>query len=613
VVAENDSPTRRGRSLPGIWQGAILLASLVLFVRTVGFGWVFDDQMEIVLNSFTHSLRHLPAIFSSTAWAGSGMETYLYRPLPTATFALNHLVSGLEPWSFHLVNVLLHALVSLLVFRLGRLWGLSATAAGLGGLLFAVHPVHVEVVAAVFGRKDILAALFTLIMVLLHRQAVRNGGWRLLLPGTAYGLALLSKEVGIMALFLVLLHDWVLGGGVRNLLGSARIPRLYVSYVCVLLVYVLVRNTITGGMAVPETSYLDNPLVDVSSWVRVLTALVVLGKGLALQLLPLGLSPDYSFNAVPPAASFLDPRFLGGLLGVVLVGWSLFALRGRSTIAPLATAWYVATILPASNLLVTTGTIFGERLLYLPSVAFCLSLGGLLAWGLSRWTKPALGLSVGLLLALSLQTVRYSGAWKDDLSLFRWAVDAVPTSSKVHHKLGEELLRAGELGPALASLHRALEIAPDNPFAYRTLEVARRQVAEAYLTPAGDVDPARPGPRHPEVLYLLGQMSRERGDLAQTQAFWEEAATSETPHPEAMGDLGVLRLSRGDTVQAMELLTQAVALRPNLASAWYALARIHLAQGHLEPAREALREFLRTAGSRFPDEVRWAQGVLAGL
>ena len=73
-----------------------------------------------------------PKIFLTTAWAGSGMETYLYRPLTTLSYSLNHLIFGLEPGGFHLVNVLLHGVASVLVFRVGRVWGLSNAAAGIG-------------------------------------------------------------------------------------------------------------------------------------------------------------------------------------------------------------------------------------------------------------------------------------------------------------------------------------------------------------------------------------------------------------------------------------------------------------------------------------------------
>jgi hypothetical protein len=167
---------------PGVWYLLVAAVAVALYARTVTFGWVYDDQMEIVLNPWVHSLGHLPEIFTSTVWAGSGMETYLYRPLALVSYALNHLISGLRPWSYHLVNVGLHALASILVVRVGRMWGLSMAAAGVGGILFAVHPAHVEVVAAVFGRKDLLAGVFVLAMVLGHRWALARGEWRPILP-----------------------------------------------------------------------------------------------------------------------------------------------------------------------------------------------------------------------------------------------------------------------------------------------------------------------------------------------------------------------------------------------------------------------------------------------
>lgn len=191
----------------GVWEAVVALVAVALYARTVGFGWIYDDQMEIVLNSFVHSFRNLPLIFSTTVWAGSGMETYLYRPLPLATYAANHLISGLAPWSYHLVNVLLHAGVSVMVVRVGRLWGLSVLASGLAGFIFAIHPIHVEVVAAVFGRKDLLAAFFTLAMVLLHGPAVAQGGWRTAMPVLAYACAMLSKEVGAVGLVMVAGQD----------------------------------------------------------------------------------------------------------------------------------------------------------------------------------------------------------------------------------------------------------------------------------------------------------------------------------------------------------------------------------------------------------------------
>jgi Flp pilus assembly protein TadD len=587
--------------------------AVALFARTVGFGWVYDDQVEIVLNPLVRSFRNIPQLFSTTAWAGAGMETYLYRPLALLTYTLNHQISALDPWSYHLVNVLLHALASVLVFRVGKLWGLTTAAAGLGGVLFALHPVHVEVVAAAFGRKDLLAAVFTLGMVLLHPWARAGGWWRVALPVGAFGCALLSKEVGVVGILLVAAHDWFTARDRRELLGSSRLPGLYIAYLGIFLAYILVRNAVTGGMGIPDTFYLDNPLVTASPGARLLTAWAVVGQGVGLQFFPLVLSPDYSFNAIPLVESATDWRFLLPMAGLLLTLGVLREPKARSVAVVLALVWYMVTLFPTSNLLVTVGTIFGERLLYLPSVAFCLLAGLAMAWAIRRFGTPALIPLIGVFLALSAQTLRYSGSWKDDLSLFRWAVASVPESTKAHHKLGEELLRAGDPVAALGPLAESLRIAPDNEFAARTLDMARRRVVDRFLPGEGSVGFGEALPQDPEVYYALGQGSRALGDMIQAERFWREAVAMDPTHGESLADLAVLRLASGDTATALEFLRAAVSNRPGLASAWYNLARLHLSQGEEREAASALRSFLTWAGARYSDQVTWASRTLAGL
>lgn len=650
--------TRGGalRDRPWFWETAIALVAVVFFAPTLWGGWVYDDQMEIVLNPLVQSLSHIPTLFRTTVWAGTGMETYLYRPLALVTYALNHAVSGLDPWSYHLVNVLLHALASVLVFRLGRQWGLSLTAAGLGGVFFALHPVHVEVVAAVFGRKDLLAALFILVMLLLHGTSARRGGWRMALPVVAYACAMLSKEVGVVGLPLVAAQDWFLTRDPSRLARDGRRAVLYVGYVMVLLIYVLVRNAVTGGVGVPETYYMDNPLVGVSLPVRLATALAVIGRGIALQFIPVHLSPDYSYNAIPLVRSILDWRLLATLAGILIWffwlyrssgtdGWQSpdgetsgpMAEEGRERHHPvspravmlLASSWYLVSILPSANILVTVGTIFGERLLYLPSVALVLVVGMVVAplTGESPGPAPAgeilkqsparsrtLGLTVVAIWALAMgyRTLAYGRAWNNDLSLFRWAVASVPNSTKAHHKLGEELLRADSVGEALPQLRQALAIAPDNEFAAATLARARERIAGRYLSPpAGDT--ILPVPPDPEILYALGSITYSRGDPEQAARYWARALRADSTHAPSQLDLGALRLIQGDTTAALKHLQAAVRFRPNLAEAWFNLARIYLAQTDTGKARSALTRFIGSAGHRFPDQVRWARGALSRL
>ncbi|NJD18183.1 MAG: DUF1736 domain-containing protein, partial [Gemmatimonadetes bacterium] len=516
------APTReRGRHAGGggasrvegrRWQLVAALAAALLYLRTVGFGWVYDDQMEVVLNTHIRSLSYLPALITSTVWAGSGMETYLYRPLALVTYALNWQISGADPWSYHLVNVLLHAGVAALVVRLGLLWGLPALAAGLAGLLFAAHPIHVEAVAAVFGRKDLLATRFVLAFALTHRSALERGGWRRFAAPMLLLSAMLSKEVGVVGLALVAAQDVWLENDRRAFLARREVPLLYASHIFAVAVFLLARTSVTGGLGIPDTSFWDNPLVSASWFERIATALVVVGKGIALLLLPLGQSPDYSFNAIPSVASPFDPRLLATLAGAgALVAGALHP-RFRSGVLPLAALWYALALLPTANLLVVSGTLFAERLLYLPSVAFCLAAGAALAWVARQRPLAGRALAGAAVLGLAAATVAYSRFWTDDVTLFQRAAAASPASTKAHHKLGEELLRRGEVGEALRSLRRALEIAPENVFAAETLAQARALAARRWAPEPGAGVVAEPLPRDPEILLVGGATRRAQGD-----------------------------------------------------------------------------------------------------
>lgn len=561
------TPASSGAPVPGrfpLWEALAALAAVALYARTVGFGWVYDDQMEVARNAFVTSLTYLPRVFATTVWAGSGMETFLYRPLAIVTYQINHVVSGSAPWSYHLANVFLHAGAAAMVVRLGAAWGLSRVAAGVAGVVFAVHPIHVEAVAPVFGRKDLLATLFLLGMLLAHRGAVARGGWRAWAAPLLFLAAMLSKEVGVVGVAVVAVQDLFLEQDRRAFLSRRRVPLLYASYLMAAAAYLAARTLVTGGLAIPDTAYFDNPLVSAPAAARLATAWVVVARGVGLLLLPVGQSPDYSFDAIPVVASVADPRLVAALAGTGVVAALLAFRRTRRRPLPLGVVWYALAILPTANLLLVSGTIFAERTLYLPSVAFSLLAGAGAGWLVARHPRAGWGAVGVVLVALSLQAVRYTAAWRDDVTLFRRAVEAVPTSTKAHHKLGEELLRRGELEPALASLHRALEIAPENAWAAETLAVARSHAADRYL--AG----AREGrlPDGAEILYALGAVA----------------------------------LERGERTLAVEAVERAVAADPALARGWLTLALLRRADGDVEGEDDALRRFLETAEGRYPDQ-----------
>jgi tetratricopeptide (TPR) repeat protein len=597
-------------SLTRSWSLVVLGAALAAYVPTVGHGFAFDDDIVIVRNRHLRSLAGIPDLLTRTEWAGGGIELRQWRPLTALTYAANHALTGLAPWSYHLANVLLHALAALLVLRLGRRWGLSPGAAGLAALLFAVHPIHVEAVANVVGRKDVLATVLLLAMALLHEPALRRGGARLALPILAYAGAMLSKEVGVVGVGLVLLQDLLLPDP-PGLVPRRRRVALYAGYAAALVAYLAAYSAVAGLGAPPAIPFVDNPAAHGPGAIRVLTAIAVIGKGLLLQLLPAGQSPDWSFDAIPLVRSPLDPRLLAAATILLACTAAAIALRRRAPVFSLALGWYLVTLLPASNLLFPVGTLFGERLLYAPSVAFAI-LAGI---GLAALLRPVprriqVVATAAVAITLAGTTVRYSAAWADEAALFRLAASNAPRSAKVHHKLAEVLLRDGRAAEALPEIRRAIGILPGDARAEALHADVLRALGQTEDARAALLRALAADPRSADALYGMGRLARDAGRLDEAAGYWRRAIEADPRHAAALADLASYHLVRGETGLALALSERAVAANDAQANAWYNLGMIRRAGGDRAGARSALERFVQTAGREYAAEAAAVRAAL---
>ncbi len=599
-------------------HGPLVVAGLavVVYLNTLSYGFVFDDLIEVVRNTHIRSLRNLPQIFASTAWAGGFFENHLYRPLTNASFALNHAVSGLSPWSYHLVNVALHALVSVLLFRTARGWGLAPLAAGLAAALFAVHPLHVEVVAGVAGRKDLLMTAFALATLLAHRRARRDGGGWLWAAPLSYAAAMFAKEPGALVLGLVAMADG-LAPGAEPPRRSQRRRRavLYGAYGVSLLVFAGARTLVVRGFDVPDIPFIDNPAAHAAAGVRVLTAVTLVGRGMALLVVPFTLSPDYSFDAIGLTESPADPRLLTAAAALCALAIGAWRARRRAPLLLFCLGGYALTLLPGSNLLFPIGTLFADRLLYLPSLFFALAAGRLAQAAAARPRPTALyGAALVVLLALGARTVSYAAQWRDDLTLFSAAVAAVPRSTKAQLLLGESLARRGRKQEAAAAYTRALDIAPGNFRARAALAGIHREL--------GRLDQARrlyegalaDHPGLADALHGLGLLHQMRGDLAGARELWQRALRGDPNHAPSLGDLGTLHFLAGELDQAQARWERSVAVDPTLATAWFNLGLLYQRTGQLPRARAAYQRFLQLAeGEPFAAQRARAQQALGQL
>ncbi|OAD62725.1 hypothetical protein WN48_07541 [Eufriesea mexicana] len=284
-----------------------------------------------------------PDVLSSTPWSrllendfwGTPLNDRgshgSYRPLCVATFRLNHLLGGLDPWGYHLVNVALHAACTVLVVRVARkvLPGRNNLGHAIAGFLFAAHPIHSEAVAGVVGRADLLACLLTLSAFLaysVHCERTRSS-FPLILALASSTLATLAKETGISSLALCLLWELCRGESGRKVNCGLTRTRSIGIVSGSLALLVLGRLRITGTR--PEFASADNPTArHPSRLTRGLTFLYLPAASAKMLLCPSTLSFDWSMDAVPRITSLLDARNLeSACLYTALIGASIWTIR----------------------------------------------------------------------------------------------------------------------------------------------------------------------------------------------------------------------------------------------------------------------------------------------
>jgi uncharacterized protein (TIGR02996 family) len=551
------------------WLVAAALAFAV-FLPALGYDFTYDDHAIVLENPRIRRLD-TPSVYLASNWWGPSRGGFLYRPASMASFALNYAAGELDPSGYHLVNNALHGVAAALLWWL--IWMLAGGSAGaaraatLAASLFAVHALHVEAVAGIVGRAELLMSCgYLLALCAAWRSRTAAGrpariGWAAA-AGLAAALAAFSKEHGVTAPAAIALLVWVPAGD-----AAATKPRLrdrltalgpaFGFAVLAVALYFAARHAVLGAFVKPDRSLVggvDNPLVDVEGWTRRQAALAVLVRALGLLVLPLRPSPNYG-------AAFLDAQALaGGPLWPVGFGLLLLAAIGLATfrrrpLMRVGLGLLILTMALGSNLLVLTGTILGERLLYLPSAAMCvIAAGWIVSAQADRSARATLGtLAVWGVAQLALLIV-YLPNWRDNPTLLDYAVRRAPRSVNIQMGCAEQKRVDGDLEGALAHIEEALRLRPS------TLDaLAWRGI----------------------ILSELGRADEALRDL-------ERVVAVDTALSAANRELAFLLTTRGQPRRAEWILRQAVIDRPGSVDARVVLADWLMRQGRADNARLVL-------------------------
>lgn len=572
IAEERKRPVR-----PALVAGAIALASVLVYLGTIGGGYPLDDEIQVANNVYVRNLAGAFAIFGRSTWPG-----YVYRPLPTLTYALTYALVGADPWLYHLTSILLHAAAAVLVFFVLRRIFADRLAA-IAALLFAVHPAHVEAVASIANRTELLVAVCGLagILVVLpsaHRRVrgIAEVAARILLGAVLFLAALLAKE---SAVALLLLLPLVLVTRKEVALREVRAATLLreawpggLAFGLALAGYFLARSQVLTRMfAAGEIAPIDNWLVTLSPPGRMVHAFALLGRYVSILLVPHGLSADYSSASIGVTRDLLAPDSLlylvlaCAVLLIAVVGW----LRASQTLLFVG-GWFLLSFAVTSNLAFPIGVVFADRLAYLPSVAICASL----AWLLVRVSSaPVRRAAVaGLALLFSVVTVAYGGVWHDNHTLFLYELKTSPESAWVHAGLGNELLRVGAFDAARMEYREALRIYP----------------------------------AHTHAAHGLALIELAEGNQAKGQVWLERALDFDPSFVPSLNALGYLRLADGQVDEAGRLFVRALNADEGSVDARVGILAATLRRGNLTQAA-ALRDELTALDASRPDVRRLSE------
>ncbi len=499
---------------------------------------------------------------------------------------------GLNPWGHHLINVLLHAINTVLVFLLLRSLTGAFWRSVMVAVLFGWHPLRVESVAWVTERKDVLSTFFGLLALIYYVRYAQNKTSRNPQPSTLnYLLALVFFAFGLMSKAMLvtwpcvmLLLDWWPMERYKTVkvrwLVAEKIPFFVLAAAASVVTFLVQKYS--GAVAsiryIPLASRLGNALISYCRY---------LGK----LFWPVDLAVFYPHPGSWPTEEVV-------LAGVLLLGITVWCILGRRRypFMLIGWLWYVGTLVPVIGLVQVGDQSLADRYTYIPSIGVLV----LVIWGAyeltRRWRNRVIILSVAgcgaIILCLGL-TRQQLGYWKNSETLFRHALAVTQNNYLMHDNLGLTLGKEGQIDEAIKQFEEALRLKPNFANAYNNLGTA--------LTRKGQIDQAisryqeaiRLKPDYAEAYYNLGAALGMDGQIDQAISEFQKAIHLKPDFAEAHYNLGVAQGIKGQVPAAISQYREAIRLKPDYARAHNELGTLLSMKGQINGAISEFQEALR--------------------
>lgn len=575
TVTIDSVPTRAARRQPPVLAIYLVLlaATLAVYLQAGRFDFVNFDDPDYTGRALT---------FPNFIWAMTAHDAANWFPVTRLTHLLDFTLFGAQAGPPHLINVLLHAAASMLLFAFLYRATDARWRSAFVAFLFALHPLHVESVAWIAERKDVLSAVFGFLSLWAYVSGRRT------LALVAFALGLMSKPMLVtLPLLLLLLDYWPLR---RRSSRAGAVPFIVLAAAAALITWFAQQSS--GAVRTIESFPLG---------LRIENALVSYVVYIAKMFWPVGLAVFYPYPRD-------IPEWQAAPAALALASVTVLVWRARRSFPYLLVGWlwFVVTLLPVVGIVQVGAQARADRYMYIPMVGIAI----MLAWGavdLAPRSKPLLAAAAAASLAACASvTWNQLSFWQNSETLFQHAVDVTPANYLAEHNLGSYLLdKPGRLADSVTHLRAALQLRPEYPEAMTDLASALAQSPGGLPQSISLYEAAaRRLPDSPIIRGNLGQARYDfgmslikQGSAADSIPQFEAALLLRPDSPETHNNLAIALAQTGDVKAAEQHFRAALSLKPD-----YAEAHLNLGITLANDGRtaEALRE-LEAANRLQPD------------
>ncbi len=578
----------------------VLLACLAVVIIAFSFlpalsnGWVnWDDDEYVIENTAVQnfSLQSLKKVFTSY-FAGN------YQPLTILSYLLEYKLFALEPFGYHLTNLVLHLFNCLLVFWLFYLLSRETAVALIIMLLFGLHPLHVESVAWISQRKDLLYSFFFLTAIInyiYYRQRKNNKQYYLCV--ILFLLALLSKPMAVTLPLVLLLLDYLLRRKFNPDVFKDKIP-------------FFILSLIFGTLAV--ISQYSSGAIRIEKSVNFFYQVKIAGYSIIFYLqkifIPIKLSCLYPYPELGDSFSVFY-SFLGAA-----ILFSLVIISGKYTRKVLfGCGFFLVSLTPVLQFIPVGNTVVADRYAYIASLGIFYILAEGIFWWLSRRSKQSrlkqslilltLIFIFGLLAGLSWQRCR---VWKDSKTLWDDVLSRHPAAAIALNNRGRAYQQSGDLAAALSDYNRAIKINPRYKEVFNNRGVIYKQQRNMQQALSDYTRAIEISPDYADSYYNRGNLYRQQGNLAAALADYNRAIKINPGYAQAFNNRGLIYYQQGNFSRSISDYSRSIAIDNNYMPAYFNRMISYYAVKEYALARADLDKVKRLGYTVDP-------GMLAGL